>query len=65
MFSQGSGGSSPLIRTKNNRLKLSAMTIHLKPELEALIRQDVQRGPYQSADKFVERAVQMLYDHEQ
>jgi antitoxin ParD1/3/4 len=41
------------------------MTIHLKPELEALIRQDVQRGSYQSADEFVEAAVQMLHEQEQ
>ena len=41
------------------------MTIHLKPELEALIQQDVRRGTYQSADEFVERAVQMLHDQEQ
>ena len=41
------------------------MTIRLKPELEALIQQDVQRGPYRSADEFVERAVQMLHDQEQ
>jgi hypothetical protein len=31
------------------------MTIHLKPELEALIQRDVERGPYQSVDEFVER----------
>jgi len=41
------------------------MTIRLKPEMEALIQQDVQRGPYQSADEFVERAVQMLHEQEQ
>jgi len=41
------------------------MTIHLKPELEAIIQQDIQRGPYQSADEFVERAVQMLHGQEQ
>ena len=41
------------------------MTIHLRPELEALIQQDVQRGAYHSADEFVERAVQMLHDQEQ
>ena len=41
------------------------MTIHLKPELEALVQQDVQRGPHQSADEFVERAVQMLHEQEQ
>jgi hypothetical protein len=29
------------------------------PELEELIRQDVHRGPYQSVDKFTERAGQI------
>ena len=41
------------------------MTIHLKPELEALIQKDVERGPYRSADEFVEQAVQMLHEQEQ
>ena len=41
------------------------MTIHLKPELEALIQNDVERGPYQSADEFVAHAVQMLHEQEQ
>lgn len=41
------------------------MTIHLKPELEQLIERDVQRGPYQTVDEFVERAVQMLHDQEE
>jgi putative addiction module CopG family antidote len=41
------------------------MTIRLKPELEALIQKDVERGPYQSADEFVELAVQMLHEQEQ
>ena len=41
------------------------MTIHLKPELEALIREDVERGPYQSADEYVAQAVQMLHAREQ
>ena len=40
------------------------MTIHLKPELEALIQKDVERGPYRSVDDFVERAVQMLHEEE-
>ena len=40
------------------------MTIHLKPELEALIQKDVERGPNQSVDDFVERAVQMLHEEE-
>jgi putative addiction module CopG family antidote len=41
------------------------MVIHLKPELEGLIEQDVQRGPYRSANEFVERAVEMLHAQEQ
>ena len=36
------------------------MTVHLKPELEAMVQGDVDRGPYGSADEFVERAIQML-----
>ena len=41
------------------------MTIRLTPELEALIQRDVERGPYRSADEFVEQAVQMLHEQEQ
>jgi antitoxin ParD1/3/4 len=41
------------------------MTIHLNPELEALIQKDVERGPYQSADEFVAHAVQTLHEQEQ
>ena len=33
------------------------MNIRLRPELERLIEEDIQRGPYQSVDEFVERAV--------
>lgn len=40
------------------------MEIRLRPELEELIRQDVQRGSYQTVDEFVERAVAMLHEHE-
>jgi antitoxin ParD1/3/4 len=40
------------------------MKIHLRPELEELIKQDVQRGPYQSVDEFVERAVSLLLEQE-
>jgi putative addiction module CopG family antidote len=40
------------------------MEIRLRPELEALIRQDVQRGPYQTVDEFVEHAVAMLHEQE-
>lgn len=41
------------------------MTIRLRPELEALIQRDVQRGPYRSADEFVERAIEMLHEQEE
>jgi Arc/MetJ-type ribon-helix-helix transcriptional regulator len=41
------------------------MTIHLNPELEALIQQDVERRPYESAEDFVAQAVQMLHQQEQ
>ena len=44
--------------------KRTSMTIQLKPEIEALIQRDVERGPYQSIDEFVERAVQMLHEEE-
>lgn len=40
------------------------MKIHLRPELEEMIKQDVQRGPYQSVDEFIERAVSLLHDQE-
>jgi putative addiction module CopG family antidote len=40
------------------------MNIRLKPELEKLVEQDVRRGPYQTADEFVERAVVMLHEQE-
>src|SRR2546430_17576851 len=41
------------------------MNIHLKPELEQLIHKDVERGPYETADEFVERAVEMLHAQEE
>jgi antitoxin ParD1/3/4 len=40
------------------------MEIRLKPELEELIKQDIQRGSYQTVDEFVERAVFMLHEQE-
>jgi putative addiction module CopG family antidote len=40
------------------------MNIRLKPELEKLVEQDVRRGPYQTADEFVERAVLLLHEQE-
>jgi antitoxin ParD1/3/4 len=40
------------------------MKIHLRPELEELIKQDVQRGPYQTVDEFVEHAISLLHEQE-
>jgi len=40
------------------------MNIRLRPELEKLIEEDIQRGPYQSVDEFVERAVSLLHEQE-
>jgi putative addiction module CopG family antidote len=40
------------------------MKIELRPELEALIAQNVQRGSYKSVDEFVEKAVTMLHEQE-
>jgi Arc/MetJ-type ribon-helix-helix transcriptional regulator len=40
------------------------MEIHIRPEIEALIREDVERGPYDTVDEFVERAVAMLHEQE-
>lgn len=40
------------------------MDIHLRPELEEQIREDIQRGPYQTVDEFVEHAVSLLHEQE-
>ncbi len=40
------------------------MAIQLKPELEEIVREDVQRGPYTSVDEYLERAVTMLHEQE-
>jgi putative addiction module CopG family antidote len=41
------------------------MTVQLRPELEALVRQDVARGSYRSIDDFVEQAVTELHEREE
>jgi len=41
------------------------MKIELRPELEQLIKDDVQRGLYQSVDDFVEHAISLLHEQEQ
>ena len=38
------------------------MKIHLRPELEEMIKQDVQRGPYRTVDEFVELAISLLHE---
>ena len=40
------------------------MEIRLRPELGELIKQDVQRGPYETVDEFVEQAVSLLHEQE-
>jgi Arc/MetJ-type ribon-helix-helix transcriptional regulator len=40
------------------------MAIPLKPELEELVREDVQRGPYASVEEYLEQAVTMLHRQE-
>lgn len=40
------------------------MNIRLRPEIEGLIKQDVQRGAYETVDEFVEHAVSMLHEQE-
>jgi antitoxin ParD1/3/4 len=40
------------------------MKIQLRPELEEMIKQDVQRGPYKSVDEFVEQAISLLHEQE-
>jgi putative addiction module CopG family antidote len=41
------------------------MPIDVSPGTEAVIQQEVQRGPYRSASEFVEQAVAMLHEHEE
>ena len=40
------------------------MNIQLRAELEELIKQDIQRGTYQSVDEYVEHAVSLLHEQE-
>lgn len=40
------------------------MNIRLKPEWEKRVEQDVRRGPYRTADEFVEHAVVLLNEQE-
>jgi antitoxin ParD1/3/4 len=40
------------------------MEIRLRPELEALVLQDVERGAYQTVDEYIEHAVWILHEQE-
>ena len=40
------------------------MNVRLRREIEKLILQDIERGPYQSVDEFVEKAVTLLHEQE-
>jgi putative addiction module CopG family antidote len=40
------------------------MNIWLRPEIEELIKQDIQCGAYKSVDEFVEHAVTILHEQE-
>ncbi|HZU33509.1 MAG TPA: hypothetical protein VFB79_20505 [Candidatus Angelobacter sp.] len=41
------------------------MAIHLRPDIEELIRQDILRGHFKSVDEYVECAVRMLHEREE
>lgn len=38
------------------------MEIRLNPEVEELIRKDIERGPYGTVEEYVEHAVSMLHE---
>jgi antitoxin ParD1/3/4 len=40
------------------------MNVRIGPELEKLIREDVERGTYSSVEEYVEHAVTMLHERE-
>lgn len=40
------------------------MTIELRPELEALVLQDMQLGLYGSVEEYLEKAVMLLHNQE-
>jgi putative addiction module CopG family antidote len=40
------------------------MTIELPPELEEIVRQDMQAGIYGSMEEYLERAVMLLHNQE-
>jgi Arc/MetJ-type ribon-helix-helix transcriptional regulator len=38
------------------------MTVHIKPELEAIITADLKDGGYESAEEYVENAIKLLHE---
>jgi Arc/MetJ-type ribon-helix-helix transcriptional regulator len=40
------------------------MTVHIKPEFEAIIAEDLKNGGYKSAEEYVERAIQLLHEEQ-
>lgn len=40
------------------------MEIRLRPELEEMVLQDVERGAYRTVDEYIEHAVSMLHERE-
>jgi len=54
-----------LIATKSRAVYGSVMTVQLTPDLEAMIQENLGRGPYQTVDEFVAEAVQLLHAREE
>jgi Arc/MetJ-type ribon-helix-helix transcriptional regulator len=38
------------------------MTVHIRPELEAVITEDLKSGIYESAEEYIGRAIQLLHE---
>jgi Arc/MetJ-type ribon-helix-helix transcriptional regulator len=41
------------------------MTLQLDPKLEAMIEEDLRRGPYASVDEYIAQAVALLHGQEE
>jgi putative addiction module CopG family antidote len=39
--------------------------IHLKPEIEAMIRKNVERGPYKTPEEVIEQAISEFHEREE
>jgi putative addiction module CopG family antidote len=40
------------------------MTVHIRPEFEAIIAEDLKSGGYESAEEYIERAIQLLHEEQ-